>query len=448
MKLMLHALLLVLLFSGSAFASGASPELPGEAPRLDTSIEQITGILTLERAIDIAMKNSPDLLAREAERKMAQAEKKKEESRLNPALSLTGRASTQNMPMIVASAPNVMPQSLFQVPGATVVDLSAMLMAPLYTGGSIQNSVLAKRFQEIAAEWEAERVRRALVMEIRISYLQVLYLDESLRTYDSHITHLEESLGRSRKLYDRGKIPGVYLLRAKNDLSSARIDINKLKAERQAVVSALLALMGVSPSSSVAIEGKLSPWEFQESREMLIGSLSLHPVLKGLEQERKRTEFELRAIQGEYVPQVYVYGMGRVIGTTVNSQPSEYGAGIVASIAVSDGGLRRAMTEETKARRDLVDARMKEAALGLEKDIVAQYEAMKSAQQNVELSEAAIKEAEEVLRIAKLRYEAGKGIHLEISDAFWNLVRQNLMRHEAVKEYNTSITRLKYVVGK
>ncbi|MDQ7826972.1 MAG: TolC family protein [Candidatus Eremiobacteraeota bacterium] len=431
MKLALSTLILLLLF-----ASPCSSDEPA-----------IEGPLDMKGAIERGFQNSPRLKIARAGVKSTQAETGEARSRLEPALSVNGVYSTGDMPMLISSAPLVMPQNIIRLENNTSGLLNAMIMAPLYTGGTFSNSVRARERDEAAASWEEKRVRLELAMEIKTSYLQALFLDESRKAYEELLALQNENVKRSGELYEAGKIPLLYLLRAKNERAAAESSINRLRAAFESERASLMALLGGDTRSAQELSEAFVPWESPGESGALRASLESHPVLLRFNEKIEAARREAHAVEGEYLPQVYVFGMGQAITPTRTDPNPGYSTGILASVAIGDGGSRKFRRDKALALLEGLIAEKEAARLTLEKELITAWKAMDAADNNTKLAEAALTEAAEVLRIAGLRYRSGKGISLEIIDAQWSQAKARLMRLEAIRDHNIAVARIKYITG-
>jgi outer membrane protein TolC len=131
-------------------------------------------------------------------------------------------------------------------------------------------------------------------------------------------------------------------------------------------------------------------------------------------------------VLSEYAPQLALYAMAEARQPELaGPTPFDggYQVGLVLSWSLYDGGERGARREEAEAMRQ---ARLLEARQ-LEYDVAAEVERerarWKAALENEKLAGTEVTAAEEELRIARMRFELGRGIHLEVLDALATLRR-------------------------
>ncbi|GEM_PF-2269779 len=410
-------------------------------------IPAIEGPLGIKEAIEWGLQHSPRLQAARAEIKASHADTGEARSKMAPGFSLNGIYSTSNMPMIVSTASIVSPGNTVSLLNNTSGNLSAVLMAPLYTGGSLSENVRARERDEAAATWEEKRVRLELVMDIKSSYLRALFLNESRKAYEDLLVLQDENVKRSEELHQAGKIPLLYLLRSKNEKAVAESTINRLNASFEAERASLSALLGGDTHSAPELSEAFALWEAPGEHDALLAELEHHPLLKRLDEKVEAAHREIRSIEGEYLPQVYFFGMGEAMRPVGTGPNPGYTTGIMASVALADGGARKSRVDKILARLESLGAERDITRLTLEKELIASYQAMDAEAKNTRLAESALTEAAEVLRITGLRYKAGKGISLEIIDAQWNQTKARLMRLEAIRDHNIAVARIKYIMG-
>ena len=109
-----------------------------------------------------------------------------------------------------------------------------------------------------------------------------------------------------------------------------------------------------------------------------------------------------------------------------------YSAGLVMSLPLLDAGERRAAV-----RRSQADERRRTAQIrSLELEVTRQ---VNDAVANVDLAEEAVTQAEEDLRVSRLRFDVGRSLYLEVMDALTALSRARYNRVRAL--YAASVAR-------
>ena len=76
------------------------------------------------------------------------------------------------------------------------------------------------------------------------------------------------------------------------------------------------------------------------------------------------------------------------------------------------------------------------------------YFTLKSSKENIQTNERAVEQAEESLRLARLRFQAGIGTQLEVSNSETDLTRAKSNLLSATIDYNRALISLQRFVGR
>jgi outer membrane protein TolC len=140
--------------------------------------------------------------------------------------------------------------------------------------------------------------------------------------------------------------------------------------------------------------------------------------------------------------------MGNLTQNSNVGRFGEYQVGLIASIPLSDGGLRSAQVREAQAKAVQARRELDSQRLKADRDVRVAYANLSAADQNTRASMEAVAQAEEEHRVAKLRYDAGKGILLEVLDSLTALVRAKVNYSQALYDYSTARDDLDRAVGR
>jgi outer membrane protein TolC len=121
--------------------------------------------------------------------------------------------------------------------------------------------------------------------------------------------------------------------------------------------------------------------------------------------------------------------------------------GVVASLPILDGGLRRSQVRAAEAERERLAQEAARLTLQVQQEVTNAWLALQAAAQNVHTAEAGLRSAQEDYRVTQIRYEAGKGINLEVLDAITARTRAETNRAQALYEYGVAQDQLQRAVG-
>jgi outer membrane protein TolC len=160
---------------------------------------------------------------------------------------------------------------------------------------------------------------------------------------------------------------------------------------------------------------------------------------------------QVRAAAGQWLPTINTSGGGEWISSSTNSSWHDISKGWVAtvtgSVPIWDSGAiagqviqQRALLSETKFTYD-DDVRQ------VELEIQQAYSNLLQNQELIKSQEKNVEEAEEALRLAKARLDAGAGVQLDVLNAQVQLLTAQSTRLQALFGYNSSLAEFDRATG-
>ncbi len=127
-------------------------------------------------------------------------------------------------------------------------------------------------------------------------------------------------------------------------------------------------------------------------------------------------------------------GVGYQIGATLNWN-------------LFDGGRADAQVNQFKADQAIAEARFEQDARQARYDVEESYINQQSRLKQIDTATKAVEQAQEALRLARLRLDAGVGTQLEVITAESDLTRADVNRVQAIIGYNQSRANLERAVS-
>ena len=403
--------------------------------------------LTLDDAAKMALEKSPVLKGAQAEVEAAQARAGQEASKRRLTISATAVESSSDMGANLMTPPGIMPQNVFGLPARRAALGDLMAMYPLFTGGKLRAGAEAGRRLAASAAQDRAAMELDVIYGVRKAFWQSLLARALVDEYSAAADESRERVRIAEEKHKEGKIALYDLLRNRTDLAEAEREVNNAKRDLDLALIGLKLGMGVPAGQAVVLEGELASAELPENADQEIASaLASRPEVLGAMEKVAAAEHRLSAVRALYHPQVYLSGMADAISTPGGSD-SGYLIGVVASLPIVDGGMRKSEAQEAKAMLDRAKADLEQAKLRTEAEVRAAWSEVAAARDNASLAEAAVVQAEEDYRVVKLRYEAGKGINVELLDAFAAMVRAKTNRLTAIFDLNVAADAVARAVG-
>ncbi|MHB2019322.1 MAG: TolC family protein [Candidatus Xenobia bacterium] len=386
----------------------------------------------------LALARRPELAVFRADVTRSAAESLAAAAQLRPSGSVSFFGVTQTFGMIYTTAPQVTPTFYGAEPPGQVGDLNLTVMAPLSTGGRLEAAHAASRATHQAAESQLQFEAATVVHDARTRYIQALLDRELLRVQDERVSQAEEAQRQAADQFAAGRIAHVDLLRVQSELADAQQGRNNAGLDAAMRLAELKTALGVSQASSLTLVDDLRPGPPPPPLPELLAQARQRGDLDAARRQVDAARQRLAAARGEYAPELYLEGMAEgqgVVGEGVQAGPS---VGLVASVPLFDGGTRRAHVMAAQADVDRQAAQLETLSQQAALQVTQAQLAMTAQAENVRLTEPVVAQAEESYRVARLRFEAGRGILLEVLDSLTTLVRARVDRLQALAAYRTA----------
>lgn len=438
MLLVFLALLLALV----APAGGAEP--------LSEAGLRLPARLDLQQAIAFAIEHHPTLRVANQEQRAAAARVQQSEGAFLPKLAAGAYVNTGNTGMIVPGAPGVEPQFWSSLPGGAV-NFNLALMMPLYTGGRLQARLAQARAEERAQIARTALALREVVRDVRRSYYEVLQAQASLDTARMVVQQQQELLRLTRERVEVGSEALYVQRRMEAEVARAQQSLNRAQAEeRSSSLSFNVALgSGVTAPVEVAVPARSSAPTLSPEQEVE-RSLASRPDLIVARAMLESADENLKQVLATYSPQLSLYAMAEQMRQPVfSNRPFEggYQVGVVLSWPLFDAE-REGRSEEADAMREARRAEIQRLEQQVSAQVLQSRARLEAASANEELAETELQAAEVELRIARRRFELGRGLYLEVLDAVATLSRARQSRVNAQRERGQAEAEYLYASGR
>jgi outer membrane protein TolC len=292
-----------------------------------------------------------------------------------------------------------------------------------------------------------------VAMQARLDYVAAVREAENVRVTGDLLRDVEERLRVTRQMFEAGRVPRYYLLRDEAEYANTiQMDAMARSRAEQALI-ALKTTLGVDLASPITLADRLEFVDRSVSVDEGIREASeRHPELKAAVKQREAAEAEARAAYGNYFPQVsvsYMYDWAWMRDRRWESQeermrmPAEkaegYSIGVVLTLPLFDGFMRENALRTARAKLDRAGEGERIVLQRIARDVNNAALMLGAATKSVEASRKGLEQAEEEARVIRERFQAGRGIQLEILDAQVALTRARFNAVNALADYHSAL---------
>jgi len=328
----------------------------------------------------------------------------------------------------------------------------------LIFNGTTFNQIRGTFFQRDSAYFAFRNVLDSLIATVKTQFYQIIVNRELVKVNEENVHLLEAQLKDQQNRFEAGTVPRFNVLQAdvqlhnqipqlitaENNLRISKLQLAKtlgLDFKRRRGDSPPLEVIGDMPYIPRPIE-LADAIEMGKQRRAFLKEARAN-VLNQLQQ--------VRAAAGQYLPSITTTGGGEWVSDPVNSSWHDISKGWTAlvqgSMPIWDSGAiagqviqQRALLSEAKITYD-DDVRQVELEIQTAYSNLQQNEELvKSQEKNVEL-------ADEALRLAKARLDAGAGVQLDVLNATVQLLTAQSTRLQALFGYNSSLAEFDRATG-
>uniref|UniRef100_E6PNS4 Putative Integral outer membrane protein TolC,efflux pump component n=1 Tax=mine drainage metagenome TaxID=410659 RepID=E6PNS4_9ZZZZ len=396
--------------------------------------------LDFRQAIDMALRQNPDLLSAQAQIAQAQAGVSQAEgarlpkitatvgaTRTNDALNAFGMKLSQRQATFNDFGANQFtgPESLGVAPNnlndpGWVNNFSTRLEAqlPLYTGGKLQGYRQQARAMLLAAQSGDVAARQQIIARALQAYDGVY----TARAFQGVAAKALEAAQSQVKTVDSLLKQGVVI---KSDLLSAQVRLEDVKLQQEQAgdmeaqaMDALHVALGLPLTEKIELGPEVQVSLPAGSPDSWIGqALENNPQIQALRQQIQAASGKVEVARSELYPQVGALARVDTADPSVGFSAHSYTIGAQLTWNVFDGGVARQGVDQAVAQRMEMQAKLQSAENQLGMQIQDSYRKALNAQNQLKTRALAVQQSEEAARIVSKRYANGVGTLVEVQGA-------------------------------
>jgi OMF family outer membrane factor len=171
----------------------------------------------------------------------------------------------------------------------------------------------------------------------------------------------------------------------------------------------------------------------------------------GQQMSQRNTALQQRRVAlGNLGPQISISATGNGADDLYDTADPQAGYAVNGqlNLVLFDGGASKASAAQQEASAAIAEAQFATFRNLIRFQIEQAYYTLQSSEQNIRTNRVAVQQATEGLRLARLRFQAGVGTQLEVSNAETSLTQAQSNLLSATVDYNRAISALqRYVSG-
>jgi outer membrane protein len=433
------ALLLLLTLAAAAFSYAAEP-------------------LTLEQAVETALKNNPGLKASDAQVEAAKAVVLKSASGFLPKVTISETWSKTDNPLMVlgtklnqeaVTPADFNPAVMNDPEPISNYNTRLSITQPIFNGGKEYIGRAQAKLSQESSVQDRERARQETVFTVIKAYYGLLLAKEYNKVALQSLDTSEANMNLATARYKAGAVLQSDLLRAKVQYAEVKEMLTRSENGIKLAGAALNFAMGVPQDSTFEITGTLTARELNTDLKSEIEEASARrPDLMAMHLNRENADTSVSRARTDYLPSVNL--MGQVDWNSDRAGGDDAKSWAVMAVLqwnLFDGLVTRSAVNEALAVSSRMHSLEEQTSSAVQLQVRQAYYNFTASLDRIAATASTVQEAEEGLRIVQKRYETGMTTFVDALGAESALIRARTNALQALYDNNIAQAELDLAKG-
>ncbi len=316
----------------------------------------------------------------------------------------------------------------------------------LYTAGRRPAQIRQAEQQVRSQQLEVERISEQLRLEVTNTYYDLQESDAQVEINRAAVIDAQQSLRDAQLLEQAGLGTRFDVLQAQVALASANLDLTRAISQQQINRRRIVQLLSLSQGVDVTAADPIrvaGQWPISLEQTIVLAFKNRAELEQRLIQ-RDIGEQQRRIALSSIRPQASLnasYNIGGQLNDEVDPG-DDFRLGATLQWNFFDGGQARARAEQ--ARRDIAisETTFADQRNQIRLEVEQAFSQLNANAANIETATFAVRQAEESLRLARLRFQAGVGTQTNVIEQQTELTRARGRQLSAILDYNRALAQL------
>ena len=407
---------------------------------------------TLDRAVATALERHPDARVAQARVDAAQSLVDQAQSAWRPQVSLSGRYTDTNSPMLAFGS--ILNQRAFNFgldfnrPGRIDnLNAAGTVAYNLYAGGRATAGRTAAKAGTEAAALDLRAAQQRLVAEVVRAALNLRKARESVGAVEAGVRSYEAAVAVARARYDAGQLLKADLLSLEVQLAQTR---ETLASARHGAALASRAFHFVLGLEATADSVELLDDDPALARLTVpaTGDFTQRPELLGLQARVRAAEAMVEAARGARRPNVNAFASYHYDqGWKTDRHGDSWLAGLSVDLNIFDGGQTSGKIRQSGAELTQVKELLRKATLGIGLEVEQARLAHADATERLAVSARAVEQAAESAALSRARFEKEALLAADLIGVETRQLEARLRRTFAAADERLALVELRLALG-
>jgi len=364
--------------------------------------------------------------------------------------SYTQQTASASQQLVTLNVPGVGPVTV-TVLGSTApaTNYSLALTYPLYTGNALQDQVAIAQ-AKLASDQAALSAQASLiVLQARQAYYGLQAAAAQVAAAQRAVEASQENVRVTQAQVSVGTAPQFNLLQAQVQLAAALQTWSQQKANAVTAQYTFDTVLNLPLATTVTLTTPPGlPEPPADLNTLIQAGLHQRPELQQARANIAGAQAAIDLAKAGLRPNVTVSG-GPMVQTNApfSSTPVSWSGVLALTLTVFDGGLTKAKVDAATAQLQQAQVSEQQTEQAIENQVRASYLNMQQAAEQLRAAATGRVAAQEALRIANVRLQAGVGTELDVVTAIQNLAAADTSVIQAGYNYNVALAQIDQAVG-
>ena len=338
--------------------------------------------------------------------------------------------------------------------------ISLNLRQALYQGGGIKAALKAQDLTRESVRLFLESTIMDAMLEVTTRYYGTLLARDQIEVEEQNIELLEETLEDAQNKLKAGSVSDFEVLRAEVLLANAKPALIRRRSAFRVAIDQLRRSIGYGnyrrdsnnlekvPEFLGELEYELVAYDLANCLDLALSNRSELERLRLIEEAR---DAGLEIARSDYRPSVDLigsYGKRKSnFSESFDDGPEGWTVGVVATWDIFDGAARKGRVRQARSQLEQSRIERDSLRLAIEVEVRQAMSEFREAEELVNAAAKAVEQAEEALRLADSRYDAGAINQLDVFEARFALTESRTNRLEANYRHIVAVANLKRAMG-
>jgi len=351
----------------------------------------------------------------------------------------------------------------FPIPGGYPIphqnwNSGIQIIQGIYEGGKLIAAIQAASATKKQAIAQYQTQVADTLLSVRLAYYDVLLTAQQITVNEASVKLLQKELDDQQRRFDAGTVPHFNVLRAEVAVANAKPNLFHATSQYRIAKNTLANLLGYNLPREVLENIPLNltdtfditPWDMLLP-DAIQQALERRTELTDLREQVVLQHLNIVNAKSGYQPTIQAFAgytwQNSSFSTDVADELNGWNVGGQLTWNIFDGALTIGKVQQAKALHQKAQTELENRSRQIELEVRTAYSDFLEAKEVLDSQTKVQEEAEEALREANARADAGTGTQLDVLDAETSLTQARTTQVQALHDYDTARAKLERAIG-